>query len=467
MSTPGMVVVRSPYSGEIVGEIPSCGPEQIDAVGASAVEGARWMAARPAHKRARLLEGAADAMERDIEELATILTNEVGKPLHEARREAERTALVFRWCAGETLRRTGEVLTMDALPMGEGRLGYTSAEPCGVVVAIAPFNYPAHLAAHKVGPALAAGNAVILKPSERTPLSALFIRDRLWQAGFPANTCQCVVGSGAVLGAPLCSDPRVRKISFTGSVEVGGAIAAVAGLKRLTCELGSNCALLVFDDADLDAAATSAVQSGFVNAGQVCTSTQRVLVDRSLRDDFVERLAGKIDELRVGDPAHAATTLGPVITEREADRVVSWIAEAAHAGATVLRGGDRMGQLVQPGLVLEPPREAKLWREELFGPAIAVRTFDGDDDALRNANDTRFGLSVGVYTSNLDRALRFARGLRSGTVHINSGPLWRTAFMPYGGYGDSGFGKEGVKYAMQEMSEQKLVVIHPTAASES
>jgi acyl-CoA reductase-like NAD-dependent aldehyde dehydrogenase len=460
-----VVVVRSPFSGEIVGEVPAAAAPDVEAVVTRAVEGAHWMATCPAHERAALLERAADAMERDLDAFAAILTAEVGKPRHEARREAQRAALVFRWAAGETLRRTGEVLTMDALPMGEGRLGFTFAEPCGVVVAIAPFNYPAHLAAHKVGPALAAANAVILKPASTTPLSARFMHERCLEAGFPEEAFQCIVGPGGAIGGALCADPRVRKISFTGSVEVGAAIARVAGLKRLTCELGSNCALLIFEDADLDAAAAAAVQSGFVNAGQVCTSTQRVLVPAALRDELVERIAAGIDALRPGDPAEEATTLGPVIAEREAERVVQWIAEAADAGATVLRGGSRDGQLVEPGLVLEPPTDAKLWREELFGPAIGVRTFADDEEALRGANDTRFGLSVGVFTQSLDRAMRFARGLRSGSVHINSGPLWRTAFMPYGGYGDSGFGKEGVKYAMQDMSEQKLVVIHPADAT--
>jgi acyl-CoA reductase-like NAD-dependent aldehyde dehydrogenase len=458
-----IIEVRSPYSDDVVGEVAAAAPEDVEGIVANAVEGAAWMAARPAHERAALLERAAAAMERDVDQLAAILTAEVGKPQHEARREAERTALVIRWCAGEVLRRTGEVLTMDAVPMGEGRLGYTVHEPCGVVVAISPFNYPAHLSAHKVGPAIAAGNSVIHKPATVTPLSGLFIRDRFIEAGVPEEAFQCVVGSGAAIGGPLCADPRVRKISFTGSVEVGETIARDAGLKRLTCELGSNCALLVFDDADLDAAAAAAVQSGFVNAGQVCTSTQRVLVAAARRDELVERIAARMDELQLGDPADAATTLGPVIAEREADRVVAWLDEAAAAGGTLVRGGKREGRLVEPGLVLEPPVESRLWREELFGPAIAVRTFDGDDDALLHANDTRFGLSVGVFTTHLDRAMRFARGLRSGSVHVNSGPLWRTAFMPYGGFGDSGFGKEGVKYAMQEMSEQKLVVIHPGA----
>jgi len=455
------VVVRSPYSGEVVGEVPATPEDSVPAVVAAAVSGSEWMARQPTHRRAELLERAADLIEADLDEFSRTLTAEVGKPTHEARREAGRAALVVRWSAEEIRRRTGEVLTMDALPMGEGRLGYTTWEPCGVVVAITPFNYPAHLGAHKIAPALAAGNSVILKPPNVTPLSGLFMHDKFLAAGFPAEAFQVAFGSGPRIGGALCADRRVRKISFTGSVAVGENIARTAGLKRLTCELGANCALLVFEDADLEAAASAAVQSGFVNSGQVCTSVQRILVAQAVRDEFVSLVAARIDSLKVGDPAEAATTMGPVIAEREAERITGWFEEAAGQGARIERGGGREGRLVEPTLVLDPPLDSKIWREELFGPGVALRTFETTEDAIRIANDTRYGLSVGVFTTDLDRAMNLSRALRSGSVHVNSGPLWRTAFQPYGGFGDSGFGKEGVKYAIQEMSEQKLVVIHP------
>jgi acyl-CoA reductase-like NAD-dependent aldehyde dehydrogenase len=283
-------------------------------------------------------------------------------------------------------------------------------------------------------------------------------------AGLPPRALQVLCGPGPAVGAALCADPRVRKISFTGSRDVGAAIARAAGPKRLTCELGANCALLVFGDADAADASAAVVRSGFANAGQVCISTQRVLVHRDLRDEVVERVAAGVDSLAPGDPTAEATTLGPVISTREAERVVDWIDDARRDGATLVRGGGRDGARVEPAVVADPAPGSRVWREELFGPGVAVRSFASDDDALALANDTRYGLAVGVYTTDIDRALRFARELRSGVVHINSSPLWRTDFMPYGGVGDSGFGKEGARYAMEEMTERKLVVVHPAAS---
>lgn len=351
---------------------------------------------------------------------------------------------------------------MDAAPAGVGRLGFTLPEPCGVVLAITPFNYPALLVCHKVGPALAAGNAVILKPAETTPLTALWLTRALVEAGFPAGAVQCITGAGERLGPVLCSSRVVRKVSFTGSVAVGNAIAATAGAKRLTCELGSNAAVVVLDDADVPAAAREIVRSGYANAGQVCISAQRVLVTPGLRDALIDAVLAGVDGLAPGDPADARTTLGPVITPDEAERVVATIAEARDAGATVVRGGEASAGLVEPAVVLDPPVASRLWDEELFGPAVAIRTASLDE-ALAVANASRYGLSMSVFTQDVDRALHFARGVRSGMVHVNSGPLFRIDSMPYGGVGDSGYGKEGIRYAMEEMTEHKLVVLHPGA----
>ncbi|MGH2944901.1 MAG: aldehyde dehydrogenase family protein [Solirubrobacteraceae bacterium] len=463
----GELEVRSPYSDEVVDVVPLAGPEDVARALAEAVEGARRMAALPAYERSEILGRAADRIDADQAELARIITAEQGKPGVEARAEASRIGGIVRLCAEEARRISGEVLPMDAAPVGVGRLGFTRPEPTGVVVAISPFNYPAILVIHKVGPALAAGNAVILKPATATPLTALFIVERLVGAGLPPLAVQCLVGPGDAVGRALVSDPRVRKISFTGSKAVGDAIARAAGAKRLTCELGSNGAMVVLADADLERAAASAAYSGYTNAGQNCVSTQRILVHRDARDEFLERLAGRVARFSPGDPADPRTDLAPVITRAEAERVVGWVREAGSAGAAILRGGDRDGAVVDPAVVVDPPREARVWREELFGPAVAVRSFGDDDEALALANDTRYGLAMSVLTRDADRALRFARGLRAGIVNVNppNGSTWRADFMPWGGFGDSGFGKEGVGYAVRDMTEDKLVVIHPGDAA--
>jgi glyceraldehyde-3-phosphate dehydrogenase (NADP+) len=356
---------------------------------------------------------------------------------------------------------------MDAAPVGVGRLGYTRPEPTGVTVAISPFNYPAILVIHKIGPALAAGNAVVLKPAATTPLTALFLVERLVTAGLPPLALQCVIGPGATVGRALVSDARVRKVSFTGSYAVGDAIARAAGVKRLTCELGSNAAMVVFADADIERAAGAAAFSGFTNAGQNCVSTQRILVEDAAEQHFLELLADRIDALSPGDPADPRTDLAPVIDSGQAARVIDWIVEARAAGARVLRGGDRDGAVVAPSLIANPPPEARVWRDELFGPGVAVRSFRRESEALDSANDTRYGLAMSVMTRDLDRALRFANGLRSGMVNVNSpnGSTWRADFMPWGGLADSGFGKEGVRYAVRDMTEDKLVVIHPGDAA--
>jgi acyl-CoA reductase-like NAD-dependent aldehyde dehydrogenase len=459
--------VRSPYDDAVVDEVPLAGAGDVERVLAAAVDGAREMAALAAYERSEILARAADRIDAEQAELARIITAEQGKHTSEARAEASRVGGIVRLCAEESRRLAGEVLPMDAAPVGVGRLGFTRPEPTGVVAAISPFNYPAILVIHKIAPALAAGNAVVLKPALATPLTALFIVERLVEAGLPPHALQCLVGPGRTLGRVLVSDRRVRKVSFTGSHAVGEAIARAAGVKRLTCELGSNGAMVVFADADLERAAAAAAFSGYTNAGQNCVSTQRILVQRDARDRLLELLADRVDALAPGDPADARTDLSPVITRAEAERILDWIGDARGRGATILRGGERDGAVVAPAIAVDPPTDCRLWRDELFGPAVAVRTFDAEDEALALANDTRFGLAMSVMTRDVDRALRFANGLRAGIVNVNSpaGSTWRADFMPWGGFGDSGFGKEGVRYAVRDMTEDKLVVVHPGDAA--
>jgi glyceraldehyde-3-phosphate dehydrogenase (NADP+) len=415
----------------------------------------------PAHRRAAILERAAAVLDRDAEALAVTITAEEGKPIAEARLESTRLPGLLRLAAGEAVRIGGEVLPMDAVPAGEGRLGLTLPQPSGLVVALTPFNYPALLVMHKVAPALAAGNAVILKPASATPLTALSIREALLEAGLSEHALQCVIGHGAGVGPVLVSDRRVRKVTFTGSAATGLSIARAAGLKRLTCELGSNAAVIVFDDADPVAAAGATARAAFTNAGQVCISAQRVLVAKRAQDEFVHHLVEATEAYQLGDPTAEETTLGPLINAAESSRVAATVGDA---GGTLLTGNAVAAgpSALTPAVVLQPDEDSQFWQEELFGPAVGVRSFERVDEALSAANRSRYGLAVGLFTRDLDRATRFMRELDAGVVHINAAPLWRTDAMPFGGWRDSGFGREGARYAIGEMTEFKTVVVHPS-----
>ena len=452
--------IRNPWSGETVDTVPRATASDVDAALAAAVQGAAAMRRLPAHERVAILERAADLMEDACEEIARTITAEEGKPLSEALGEAGRGPALFRLAAAEGARMHGETLPLDASPGGEDKLGFTLRQPCGVVVAISPFNYPLLLVAHKVAPALAAGNAVVLKPASQTPLTALKLTELLLEAGLPAHALQTITGPGGELGDALCSDERIRKISFTGSAAVGRRIAQVAGVKKLSLELGANCPVALLPDADLEQVAQATAAGGYVNAGQVCISVQRVLVDRGAYGDFLDALREKVESIAVGDPLDDGTQLAALASEREAERVEATIRRSVEAGATLVTGGGREGGVVQPTVVADVPDDTELWREELFGPAVAVRPVSGIDEAIALANDTQYGLGAGVFTRDVNNALRFAREVDAGNVHVNWTPLWRADLMPYGGLKGSGLGKEGPRYAVEEMTELKSVVFH-------
>jgi acyl-CoA reductase-like NAD-dependent aldehyde dehydrogenase len=452
--------VTSPYDGEVVGTVPVAAADDALAALAAAEEGARAMRALTPWERSDILRRAAQALDGLLPELARTIALEVGKPLLEATNEANRIPELLRVSASEGARMHGETVPVDAAPGGAGKVAFTIRQPCGIVVAITPFNYPALLVMHKVGPALAAGNAVVLKPARQTPLTALLLTRVLLDAGLPEHALQCLTGPGAELGEVLCADLRVRKISFTGSTLVGEQITRVAGVKRLSLELGSNCPLIVLPDADLERVAAATVTGGYVNAGQVCISVQRVLVADEIYGDFVDALTPLVDGLRTGHPLDAATALGPVISEAEAKRVERTIRAAVDGGATLLAGGGREGAVVAPTVVGDVDPGMELSRSELFGPAVALTRVSGIDEAIHLANDSDYGLGAGLFTSNIDAALRFAREVDSGSIQINSSPLWRADLMPYGGLKGSGIGKEGPRSAVEEMTELKTVVFH-------
>jgi len=456
----GVLEVNNPYDGSVVDTVPKGTAADVDAALSMLVEGARLMRQLPAYDRSQILNRAAILMRDREQELARTISLEEGKILAESQVEAVRAREVIELSAEEARRLNSEVVPLDAAAGAAGRLGFTLNIPCGIVAAITPFNFPLNLVCHKVGPAIAAGNAVIVKPATDTPLSALLLTEILLDAGMPPQAIACVTGPGSEIGEVICSDNRVRKISFTGSHEVGDTICRVAGMKRVTMELGSNSPVIIMDDADLEKAAKAVAQTGFSNAGQVCISAQRILTDSAVRDDFVDALSSVVEPLRVGDPLQPDTQIGPMVRERDARRVADWISEAVDGGARLVVGGDRQGSLVQPAVLDNVGPDMRVSCEELFGPAVAVTAFDDIDEAIRLANSTRYGLSAGIFTQDIDRALRFAMEVDSGNLHINWATQWRADLMPYGGIKDSGMGKEGPRYAIREMTEQKMVVFH-------
>jgi acyl-CoA reductase-like NAD-dependent aldehyde dehydrogenase len=454
------VPVQSPYSGEVVDTVPAASPEEVERALAASGEGAAAMERLSGWERSEILRRAADLLEERTEELARLLSLEEGKPVVESRAEVSRCPQLLRLSAFEGTQVRGETLPLDAAPNAAGKLGLALRVPCGVVAAITPFNYPLLLVLHKVGPALAAGNAVILKPAGNTPLVALKLTEILLEAGLPELAMQCVTGSGSQIGPQLCADRRVRKISFTGSADVGEQIAHVAGIKKLSLELGSNCPLIVLPDADVEQVADATVISGYSNAGQACISTQRILAGRDVYTDLLDALTEKVSAIRTGDPLDEETRLSAMISEGEAERVASWIAEAVAGGARVVTGGERDGAVYTPTVVADVDPAMRISCNELFGPAVAVTPVAGIEEALAFANDSEYGLSAGIFTRDIAVATRFAREAETGNVHINGPPMWRADLMPYGGFKRSGVGKEGPRYAVEEMTELKTIVFH-------
>ena len=454
------IEVLNPFDGSVVDTVPHSSLADVEEALAAAERGARVMRDLTGYQRYEILMKVADLMRERADDLARTITLEEGKILAEAQIEATRAREIIVLSAEEAKRLSGEVIPLDGAPGVNGKLGFTLRVPCGVVVGISPFNFPLHLVCHKVGPAIAAGNACIIKPATDTPLSALKLIELFVEAGAPPEAVQCLTGPGSSLGNALCSDPRVRKITFTGSRDIGERICKVAGLKRVTMELGSNAPLIVMPDADPKRVAAAAAMSGFSNAGQVCISTQRVIAHSDIYGDLLDAMTDVTAAISTGNPLEEATGMGPMIREEDSERVANWVSEATGAGARVLAGGARNGQLFQPTLVADVRPEMRISYDEIFGPVVAVSQAPDIDTAIELANDTKYGLSAAIFTQNLDWAMKFVRKCESGNIHVNWGTQWRADLMPYGGLKDSGMGKEGPKYAVQEMTETKMAVFH-------
>jgi len=452
--------VRNPFDNSVIDTVPRADAEDLEKALAYAERGAKVMAKLSSYERWKILRKAADMTAARNEELGQLISKEEGKIIAEGRGEANRAVETITGSAEEAKRLHGETVPLDADPTGAKKFGFTLRVPCGVVAAIAPFNFPLNLVAHKVGPALAAGNSVIIKPASDTPLSALKLTEILLEAGLPPEGIQCITGSGGEIGDALVADRRVRKVTFTGSREIGNRICHMAGIKKVTMELGSNSPLIIMPDADLQKVAAAVALTGYGNAGQTCISTQRVLTANKVYDDFLSVLKPKVEALTTGNPLDEKSKVGPMVKESEAVRVDNWINEAVAGGARLVAGGGRRGAIYTPAVVADVDPDMRISRDELFGPAVAVTPFDTIDEAIALANDSVYGLSAGIFTENVEWAMKFAREAEAGNLHVNWGTQWRVDLMPYGGLKDSGFGKEGPKYAVQEMSELKMVVFH-------
>jgi len=460
-TTAEVIEVPSPYDGSIVGRVPRCGPAEVD----RAVRTAAGVLARnplPPWRRAEILDRAAALLAERHETFARTIALEAAKPIKTARVEATRAVSTFRFAAAVARTLTGEMVALDASDVGEGKLGFVLRVPVGVIGAICPFNFPLNLVAHKLAPAIAAGCPVVLKPASQTPLSAIALADLLLdECGLPPGWLSVVTGSGADVGNALVDHDGVAMITFTGSPPVGWGIRSRAPRKRVGLELGNNAPVIIEPSGDWKAAAAKIKVAGFSHAGQSCISTQRVFVHRSIHDDFVAALVDQVSSLVLGDPLDETTDVSSLISEHDTERVSSWIEEAVAGGAHVEIGGRVEGRLLEPTVLTGVQPEMKVCADEVFGPVVGIAPYDAVDDALRLANDTRYGLQAAIYTNDLDVALRAARTLDFGGVLVNEVPTWRTDQMPYGGLRDSGNTREGPAYAVREMTEERLIVIQP------
>jgi acyl-CoA reductase-like NAD-dependent aldehyde dehydrogenase len=457
IETGDWIEVRSPYSGEVVGRVPKAGAAETTRAIDAAVEAMREPL--PAHKRAEILVRVAMGLGRRHDEVARQLSDEAGKPLKAARVEAKRAMSTYTFAAVEARKLAGEMVPMDAAQAGEGKLGFTLRRPIGVVGAISPFNFPLNLVAHKLAPALAAGCAVVLKPASATPLSALLLAELEDEAGLPPGWLNVVTGPSSEIGDAIVEDERVKAITFTGSSGVGWGIKERAAKKKVSLELGNATPVIVTADADIDAAAKTTAANAFSFAGQSCISVQRIYLERSVYDGFLERFLPQVEALKVGDPADEETDVGPVIDEDARERIAAWIQEARDAGAEILAGGEVQDGLIRPTVIAKASPELKVSCDEVFGPVVTVNPVDSLGEAIELANSTRFGLQAGIFTGALETALRAAQELDFGGVTVNEAPTFRSDQMPYGGVKDSGNTREGPAYAVRELTEERLIVL--------
>jgi acyl-CoA reductase-like NAD-dependent aldehyde dehydrogenase len=447
------------FTGEQIGAVPISSTEDVDRAVRDAERAFAGWSETPAHERSRVLRRAAELIESRREALTTTIAREAGKAWKHASGEITRSVETFVFAAEEAKRIHGETVPMDASPSGEGRIGFYLRMPMGVIAAITPFNFPLNLVSHKVAPALAAGNTVVLKPAEETPLTAVALAGILAEAGLPDGALRVVHGDGPTTGEDLVRHPVPAKISFTGSPPVGRRITGLAGLKRVTLELGNNSGTIVEPDADLARAVPRCVMSSFANAGQVCISLQRLYVHEEIAAPFLREFVRQTTALRVGNPLDRDCDVGPLISDDAADRAERWIREAVAEGARLETGGRREGRVIWPTVLTSTRPEMKVMCQEAFAPLVSIVMYRDFDEALRLVGDSPYGLQAGVYTRDLQKAFAAVRRLDVGGVMVNDTSIFRVDHMPYGGNRMSGIGREGVRFAIEEMTNMRMVVI--------
>jgi acyl-CoA reductase-like NAD-dependent aldehyde dehydrogenase len=452
--------VINPFDNSHVGRTWLAGDAEFDRAANAAGAAAAVMRRLPAFERAAILMRASNAILARKDHIAQTLAGEAGKPIKDARIETERAAMTFQVAAEEARRLAGELVPMDLAPHGVDRFAVMKRVPVGPVAAISPFNFPLNLTAHKIAPAIAAGNPIVLKPATKTPLSAITLADIVVTAGLPPEAIS-VLPMARKTGDRLVTDERFKLLTFTGSSAVGWDMKARAGKKRVILELGGNAGVIVDDSADIELAAARVAAGGFSFAGQSCISVQRVYVHADVFEDFATRLVKRVSALKVGDPMDPSTDLGPMIDEGEAERVDAWVREAVASGARVLTGGQRLGgPLYAPTVLSDVPRDARVCAQEVFAPVVGLFKVATFDDALAEVNHSTYGLQAGVFTADLEHTMRAFDTLEVGGVIVNDVPTWRIDHMPYGGVKDSGLGREGPKYTIEEMTEPRLLVIN-------
>ncbi len=451
--------VRNKYSGDEVAVVSRASRDDVQAAIAAATDAFEQTRAMPAYKRAAVLQHIAGALQSQYEKLARQLATEAGKPIKTARQEIDRAILTCTIASEEAKRIEGEWLPMDVAPVGEGRVALVKRFPIGPISAITPFNFPMNLVAHKVAPALASGCPIIVRPASATPLSALSLAEIIHDSGWPKGAFS-VLPSTTQAAEPLITDERIKLLTFTGSPAVGWPLKNKAGRKRVTLELGGNAGVIVHHDCDLDFAVSRIVAGAFGYAGQSCISVQRAFVHRSIHDAFVQKLLAKASALNVGDPLDEATDVGPMIDAASAQNVEQWVGEAVQAGAIVLAGGTRHGNLMQPTVMSNVKSEMRVCAQEVFAPLMTVVPYDRFEDAVEAVDDGDFGLQCGIFTRDLKNIWHAYERIDVGGVIVNDVSSYRVDHMPYGGVKQSGFGREGVKYAIEEMTEPKLLVMN-------